>query len=399
MSKNKITVLLVEDEQTLAMIIKDTLEENDFIIHTANDGEEGLSLFFELHPDVLVADVMMPKMDGFEMVRRIRQTDKQTPVLFLTARSAINDVVEGFELGANDYLKKPFGIQELIIRIKALMGKAFLFTENKVANHFEIGSYLFDPVAQTLLHAGTRQELSHRESEILKKDSIGRAVLLPPEQKQPLNMDKEGFILPDMNITPNDRKPTIQTDSMTLHISPPEFMDTPWPTPRLGTSFDPFSRDYNRSDIFGINANSYLSTYSLHNTYPTMGTHIQVGAIYTYAPNERWELSGGLFSAKYTMPSFQHGARNDFGFSGSAAYRINKFLRIRAFGEYSVNGERNASQGYLTPIYPQSGYGMMLEIKFNDYIELHGGMEPSYTPMNRKRETAPVVYPVIKLKR
>ena len=168
MSKNKITVLLVEDEQTLAMIIKDTLEENDFIIHTANDGEEGLSLFFELHPDVLVADVMMPKMDGFEMVR-IRQTDKQTPVLFLTARSAINDVVEGFELGANDYLKKPFGIQELIIRIKALMGKAFLFTENKVANHFEIGSYLFDPVAQTLLHAGTRQELSHRESEILKR--------------------------------------------------------------------------------------------------------------------------------------------------------------------------------------------------------------------------------------
>ena len=138
MSKNKITVLLVEDEQTLAMIIKDTLEENDFIIHTANDGEEGLSLFFELHPDV-------------------------------TARSAINDVVEGFELGANDYLKKPFGIQELIIRIKALMGKAFLFTENKVANHFEIGSYLFDPVAQTLLHAGTRQELSHRESEILKR--------------------------------------------------------------------------------------------------------------------------------------------------------------------------------------------------------------------------------------
>ena len=106
MSKNEITVLLVEDELTLAMIIKDTLEESGFIIHTAGDGEEGLRLFFELRPDVLVADVMMPKMDGFEMVRRIRQTDKQTPVLFLTARSGINDVVEGFELGANDYLKK-----------------------------------------------------------------------------------------------------------------------------------------------------------------------------------------------------------------------------------------------------------------------------------------------------
>ena len=108
----KIHVLLVEDEQTLAMIIKDTLEEQDFIITTAGDGEEGLRKFFEQKPDVLVADVMMPRMDGFEMVRRIRQSDKATPVLFLTARSAINDVVKGFELGANDYLKKPFGMQE-----------------------------------------------------------------------------------------------------------------------------------------------------------------------------------------------------------------------------------------------------------------------------------------------
>lgn len=85
---------------------------------------------------------MMPRMDGFEMVRRIRQTDKHTPVLFLTARSAINDVVEGFELGANDYLKKPFGMQELIIRIKSLAGKAFNFTEPapKKATDFEIGN-------------------------------------------------------------------------------------------------------------------------------------------------------------------------------------------------------------------------------------------------------------------
>ena len=122
---DKIKVLLVEDEETLAMIIKDTLEGQNFTIHTAADGEEGLRRFFDLRPDVLVADVMMPRMDGFEMVRRIRQTDKHTPVLFLTARSAINDVVEGFELGANDYLKKPFGMQELIIRIKALAGRPY----------------------------------------------------------------------------------------------------------------------------------------------------------------------------------------------------------------------------------------------------------------------------------
>lgn len=167
----KTKVLLVEDEQILAMIIKDTLEGQDFIIHTANDGEEGLRLFFDLRPDVLVADVMMPHMDGFEMVRRIRQTDKQTPVLFLTARSAINDVVEGFELGANDYLKKPFGMQELIVRIKALVGKAFAFKEEPKQKEtcFEIGKYNFNSITQMLSHAGIEEELSHRESEILKR--------------------------------------------------------------------------------------------------------------------------------------------------------------------------------------------------------------------------------------
>ncbi|WP_274950332.1 response regulator transcription factor [Bacteroides cutis] len=176
---DKIKILLVEDEETLAMIIKDTLEGQNFIIQTASNGEEGLRLFFDLRPDVLVADVMMPRMDGFEMVRRIRQTDKHTPVLFLTARSAINDVVEGFELGANDYLKKPFGMQELIVRIKALVGKVFSFTETipEEKTGFEIGNYRFNSVTQKLNYIGTavsphintEMELSYRESEILKR--------------------------------------------------------------------------------------------------------------------------------------------------------------------------------------------------------------------------------------
>lgn len=167
----KIKVLLVEDEQTLAMIIKDTLEGQGFLIHTAADGEEGLHLFFDLRPDVLVADVMMPRMDGFEMVRRIRQTDRRTPVLFLTARSAVNDVVEGFELGANDYLKKPFGMQELIVRIKALMGRACTYTPSAESEQilYEIGRYQLDTRRQLLLHEGTEQELSHREAEILRR--------------------------------------------------------------------------------------------------------------------------------------------------------------------------------------------------------------------------------------
>ena len=164
-----IHVLLVEDEQTLAMIIKDTLEGQGFRIRLAKDGEEGLQCFFHEKPDVLVADVMMPRMDGFEMVRRIRRSDAVTPVLFLTARSAVNDVVEGFELGANDYLKKPFGMQELIVRIKALAGRVLSPTQPPRAQAlFEIGDYVFTPRTQQLLHQGTTAELSHRESEILR---------------------------------------------------------------------------------------------------------------------------------------------------------------------------------------------------------------------------------------
>ena len=187
----KIQVLLVEDEQTLAMIIKDTLDGQGFEVSLAYDGEEGLRRFWAERPDVLVADVMMPLMDGFEMVRRIRKMDTRTPILFLTARSAIGDVVEGFELGANDYLKKPFSMQELIVRIKALMGRASIMLAEsdssvnssclasdqrssapaKPTDKFTFGQYIFDATRQSLVHVPTGQtsELSYRESGILHR--------------------------------------------------------------------------------------------------------------------------------------------------------------------------------------------------------------------------------------
>lgn len=174
MEGKKIKVLLAEDESTLAMIIKETLEEDDFTLQIAPDGEAGLQQFYDFRPDVVVADVMMPKMDGFEMVRRIRQTDRQTPVLFLTARSAVNDVVEGFKLGANDYLKKPFGMQELIVRIKALVGRAYQPIQEKKEEVYEIGRYLFNSTNQTLSLLDQSEELSYRESEILKRLCLNR---------------------------------------------------------------------------------------------------------------------------------------------------------------------------------------------------------------------------------
>src|SRR5574344_2473731 len=171
-------VLIVEDERTLSMIISDTLRDEGFDIIQAYDGYQGISSMRVHHPDVIVADVMMPNMDGFEMVRQIRKTDKLTPVLFLTARSSIDDLVAGFKLGANDYLKKPFKMQELIIRVKALVNRAMRQEEISADKIYGIGGFQFNPTTQILNLNGNIKVLSYMESEILRRlcTNIGNVV-------------------------------------------------------------------------------------------------------------------------------------------------------------------------------------------------------------------------------
>ena len=170
---NNIKVLLVEDEQMLSSIIKDTLEPLGFKIVVAGNGLSGLKLYDTFKPNIIVSDIMMPQMDGFEMIRKLRTFDKITPVLFLTAKSGVNDVVNGFELGANDYLRKPFGIQELIVRIKALVSRTYYdhkkLVDNDVIddNWINIGKYTFNPSTQQLVLNGKIKTLSYRESQIL----------------------------------------------------------------------------------------------------------------------------------------------------------------------------------------------------------------------------------------
>ena len=172
---NKTKILLVEDEATLAVIVRDTLKLQGFEVITADNGEQGLQMFFRERPDVVVADVMMPNMDGFEMVRRIRNKDVSTPVLFLTALSETEDVVRGFEAGANDYLRKPFGMLELIVRIKALVSRVFISAEapQEEPTKYVIGDYQLDTMKEQLIYANdiitaSIIPLSHRESEILR---------------------------------------------------------------------------------------------------------------------------------------------------------------------------------------------------------------------------------------
>jgi DNA-binding response OmpR family regulator len=166
-------ILLIEDEQQLGQIVKDSLEMRGFDMLYAADGKEGLRLYQQSHPDVVVLDIMMPNMDGFTVTTEIRKQDKVTPIIFLTAKSQTADVVKGFELGGNDYLKKPFSMDELIVRIKALLKRNSEQPAPSQGADSEdvvtIGQYAFNYIKQTLTRNNNTAFLSHREAEILRR--------------------------------------------------------------------------------------------------------------------------------------------------------------------------------------------------------------------------------------
>jgi DNA-binding response OmpR family regulator len=162
------TILLIEDEPSLGLIVKDSLESRGFTVQLAADGEAGLQLFRQQCPDIVVADVMMPKLDGFALARLIRQENAAVPILFLTARSQPADVVQGFELGGNDYLKKPFSMDELIVRIKAQLSRQPAIAPTP-AGPLPIGQYQFDHPKQKLRFGSHEEALTNREAELLKR--------------------------------------------------------------------------------------------------------------------------------------------------------------------------------------------------------------------------------------
>ena len=169
-------ILFVEDEEDLTLIVADTLRGQGYDVITASDGIQGLDKFKSEGADIVVADVMMPKMDGFTMAKEIRKLSPTVPLLFLTAKSTIDDVEQGFEIGANDYLKKPFELRELIVRIKALLRRYDINRGEDIK--FSIGRYIFNVTTQTLSLEGRSMELSHFEAKILERlaISIGKTV-------------------------------------------------------------------------------------------------------------------------------------------------------------------------------------------------------------------------------
>lgn len=177
-----IHILLAEDEASLGQIIKESLETRGFKIDYCQNGIDAFNSYLYKKPDILVLDVMMPKKDGFTLARQIRMQDKETPILFLTAKSQITDVVEGFTLGGNDYLKKPFSLEELIVRVKNLVERK---NPTEELTKIQIGNYLFDFNKQTLrFQEEPALTLTHREAELLlylyknKNSLLDRSVIL-----------------------------------------------------------------------------------------------------------------------------------------------------------------------------------------------------------------------------
>jgi DNA-binding response OmpR family regulator len=168
---DRIKILLAEDETALAHIIRESLEERNFEVILCADGDQALEQYTKQKPDILALDVMMPKTDGFEVARKIRETDQLTPIIFITARSQVKDVVTGFELGANDYLKKPFSVEELIVRIKSLLRhkRSIVKAAKPEVELIKIGGLLFNPLKNIILHNTTTIHLTARESDVLKQ--------------------------------------------------------------------------------------------------------------------------------------------------------------------------------------------------------------------------------------
>jgi DNA-binding response OmpR family regulator len=164
----KIKILLVEDDTSLGFIISDQLKSDGYSVTLCTDGAEGFKRFNEEKFHLCIFDVMMPKKDGFSLARDVRKINTEIPILFLTAKSMTEDKVEGFKAGGDDYLTKPFNVDELQLRISALLKRVNIITENEDVTIIQIGEYLFDTLNYNLKHPKFEKTLTKKEAQILK---------------------------------------------------------------------------------------------------------------------------------------------------------------------------------------------------------------------------------------
>lgn len=174
-------ILYTEDDETLAFLTKDNLEQNNYEVIHCCDGKSGLETFKKENFDICILDIMMPKMDGFELASEIRKTDTDVPIIFLSAKTLKEDRIKGLRLGADDYLVKPFSIEELMLKIEIFLKRSN--KNNKVEKSvYEIGKYQFDTKNFILFNQNEKIGLTQREAELLKLFLDNKNLVLKREQ-------------------------------------------------------------------------------------------------------------------------------------------------------------------------------------------------------------------------
>ncbi len=163
----KTKILLAEDDESFGILLREYLQAKNFEVDLYTNGEKAYRGFEHNRYDVCVLDVMMPVKDGFTVAREIRAINSDIPIIFLTAKSMKEDVIEGFKIGADDYITKPFSMEELIFRIEAILRRT-KGENNETQTQFNIGEYTFDSTKQLLTFQGQEKKLTTKESDLLK---------------------------------------------------------------------------------------------------------------------------------------------------------------------------------------------------------------------------------------
>jgi len=182
MEAKKYKILLCEDDQNLGMVFKNYLELNDYEVTLERDGRLGLAAFQREKYDICLLDVMMPNMDGFALAEEIRDIDQEVPLFFLSAKTMKEDIITGYNLGADDYITKPFDSELLLLKIKAILKRNEELNKETENQEYDLGAYHFNPKLRQLTINGSSNTLSPKESELLKMLADHKNDLLPRER-------------------------------------------------------------------------------------------------------------------------------------------------------------------------------------------------------------------------
>lgn len=178
-----ISILLVEDDPNLGLVLQEYLQiKAGYNVQLCKDGEEGIKSFFQHKFDLCILDVMMPKKDGFTLGKEIRAVNQHIPIIYATAKSMMEDKIEGYKLGADDYITKPFRIEELLLRIQAILKRVNPVSAEDETREFILGKFKFDFVTQTLSDDDGNIKMSGKEAELLRLLCLRKNQILTREE-------------------------------------------------------------------------------------------------------------------------------------------------------------------------------------------------------------------------